>query len=308
MNYLVLGDGNFTFSLSLCKQVLGPDSENAGSQIVTSSLESKERVLERPHVKGALKQLREWDGVRVLHNLDATLLHCSETLKTLKLEFDVVIFNFPHTGRSKIHENRTLLKEFFISVARSALVSSGCGRVWVSLSRGQGGTPGDSSLRGYHDTWKVVEMAAEGGLVLDCVEPFLPVDYPDYVPTGYRGDSDKGFRLDGALRHIFRFPSPSCPSLHPPHYRHDISFWWAGTEGEFDVVILKDAVKRVCEGCVQGVECQETYRPHPPSERVGYCYRLTYGSTWDAVSHTRARDIQLLLRETMQEHTQVELR
>ncbi len=305
MNYLVLGDGNFSFSLSLCK---GPHSPGNMGKIVTTSLETLERVLKRPHTERILEQLREYGDVMVLHSIDATMLHCSEPLKDLNLVFGVVIFNFPHTGSSKIQTNRTLLKDFFVSLASSALLSPEGGRVWVSLCRGQGGTPGDSTHRGYDNTWKVVEVAAEGGFVLDRVEPFPESEYPDYIATGYRGDSDKGFHTSEALRHEFRSPSPSLPSLHPPHYHHDISFWWDTEEGGFHEDILKGAVERVCEGCVQEVESLGVYKPHQASERVGYCYRLTYRSSWDAVSRTRAVSLQLLLRETLQKHKQVKLR
>lgn len=311
MNYLVLGDGNFSFSLSLCKKVLGPDASECAGKVVTTSLESMERVLQRPDAENILRQLRDYRGVVVVHGVDATELHSCEILSSLDLVFDVVVFNFPHTGgKSKIQENRTLLKNFFVSLSCSSLMPSGSGRVWVSLCRGQGGTPGDCPHRGYQNTWKVVEMAAEGHFVLDRVEPFSLSGYPEYTPTGYRGESDKGFGIDGALKHIFRSPSPSQPSLHPPHYHHDISFWWTSKDGaEFQQDALQEAVERTCEGCVQGVELVEVYKPHPASERVGYCYRLTYWSSWDAVSPTRAASLQLLLRKTLQtQHQQLELR
>ena len=75
----------------------------------------------------------------------------------------------------------------------------------MTLCGGQGGTPADSTQRGYHNSWRIVEMAAEAGLVLSHVHPFTLSSYPGYVPTGYRG-AGKGFVLDGALEHTFTLP------------------------------------------------------------------------------------------------------
>ncbi len=42
--------------------------------------------------------------------------------------------------------------------------------------------------------------------------------------------------------------------------------------------------------------------------RVSYCYRLTYSSCWDALSRTRARQLQENLRTSLKETMGVELR
>ena len=82
---------------------------------------------------------------------------------------------------------------------------SPCGCVCVTLCRGQGGTLADSTQRGYHNSWKIVEMAAEAGLLLSDIHPFNSVSYPGYVPTGYRGEG-KGFVVDDTLEHVFTLP------------------------------------------------------------------------------------------------------
>lgn len=306
VRYLVLGDGNFTFSLSLSKKLLLCGGARSAT-LVSTSLESLEQVKVRLAVHETLATLRGCPGVKLLHGVDATKLESCDQLNELGLVFDSVIFNFPHCGgKNKMHLNRALLRDFFTSASCSGAVSKD-GEVQVTLCAGQGGTPGDSVDRGYQNSWKVTEMAAEGGFVLHRMEAFFPAEYPGYIPTGYRGHTDKGFCVEGALRHVFKFPSPSQPSLHPPHYLHDVSFWHDEKE-EFDEHAFKTIAQRVAGDCVHSISCIGQYQPGPDASRVSFCYRLVYWSSWDALSRSRAGRLQQLLRQTMEEEMGVELR
>ena len=204
MTTLVIGDGNFSFSLALTRK-MGGDREE---KIISTSLETEQEVNKRPMAKKNLNELRKF-GVYVLHGVDGTKLRANLQLLSLSTEYSTIIFNFPHTGgKSNIKRNQQLLRDFFESTSS---ILSPHGEVHVTLCRGQGGTPVDSTHRGYHNSWKVVEMAAEAGLILSHVQPFNASAYPGYVPTGYRGEN-KGFTVDGALEHVFTLPQ-EAPQL-----------------------------------------------------------------------------------------------
>ena len=199
MATLVIGDGNFSFSLSLARRV---GSECTGT-IVATSLETEQEVSGRTVVQENVKQLRKL-GVCILHEVDGTKLETEPRLVSLGLHSTVPSSStsLKPGGKSNIKRNRQLLRDFFVST-KSVMAPRGCVR--VTLCSGQGGTPADSTQRGYHNSWRIVEMAAEAGLVLSRVHPFTLSSYPGYVPTGYRG-AGKGFVLDGALEHTFTLP------------------------------------------------------------------------------------------------------
>ena len=197
---LIVGDGNFSFSLAYSR--LNPENI-----IVATSLDAEKTVLERYDGAENVAQLKSVRNVTLLHNIDATKLQDYPELSGKV--FNRIIFNFPHTGgKSNINKNRALILAFFHS-ASQFLDSEG--EVHVTLCKGQGGTPVDEP-REYGNTWKVVEMAADAGLMLTRVLPFSSVDLPGYLGTGYRSQG-KPFFADSALTHVFtryRSTPPDC--------------------------------------------------------------------------------------------------
>ena len=299
--YLIIGDGDFSFSLSLTRKL---QTDDAGIYVVATSLETRDQVVCRPNAVENITELIKLQSI-VLHEVDGTALNTCAELVQLAKKFNEIVFNFPHIGgKSHMRQNRTLLREFFTSAVQFLNED---GRIRVSLCKGQGGTPVDCCKRGYENSWKVVEMAAEAGLVLSQVETFRAEDYPGYVPTGYRGQH-KGFVLDGALRHTFMFPEAATQSLYPPVYIHDVSFWWNNEQGEFEEERVKPTVIKVAGDNLQAMECVSIYHHPQDVHRISYLYRIVYCSNSTALSRSRAGELQLNLRDALVKDLGVEVR
>ncbi|XP_072302254.1 ferredoxin-fold anticodon-binding domain-containing protein 1 [Eucyclogobius newberryi] len=193
---LLVGEGNFSFSASLC-QSFGSDSS-----VIATCPQREDEALRHEGSANNIHIIREAGGT-VLFDIDCTKL--AECMSLKDHLFDLVIFNFPHCGRkSGVKKNRELLKNFFLSCVQ---VLSEDGEIHVSLCNGQGGTPADQPKREWHNSWQVAAMAAEAQLVLSDVQPFESEDYQSYKCTGYRSQ-DKGFRVEKALLHVFTHSLP----------------------------------------------------------------------------------------------------
>uniref|UniRef100_H3BHK4 phenylalanine--tRNA ligase n=1 Tax=Latimeria chalumnae TaxID=7897 RepID=H3BHK4_LATCH len=105
---LLVGEGNFSFSVSLCDQVDSP------TRIIATCYESEERILKDGSAVNNIQRLREKvQGAEVYFEVDCTRLRPWARLGSKP--FDCIIFNFPHCGRKAgVKKNRDLLAKFFI--------------------------------------------------------------------------------------------------------------------------------------------------------------------------------------------------
>ncbi|XP_018081402.1 ferredoxin-fold anticodon-binding domain-containing protein 1-like [Xenopus laevis] len=191
LNILLVGEGNFSFSVCLC------DLSRGRFHITATCFEAEDKVCRQTLAWNNVQHLRE-RGAVVVFGVDATDLGGNELLANKP--YDQIIFNFPHCGRKAgVKKNRDLLTKFFLSCSN---VLSQEGDIHVALCKGQGGTPADQHLREWHNSWQVVAMAAKAGYILSAVVPFGTDQYNGYQCTGYRSQ-EKSFHVEGSLTHIF---------------------------------------------------------------------------------------------------------
>lgn len=116
---LTLGDGDFSFSLSIAKKV-----KFTSGCLVATSHESAQQLLTTYNsvgIKDILKELKE-RSITTLHGIDATNIAATGSIE--KDYYDAIIWNFPcvraENGadgqQSEIDVNRQLLHDFFSNV------------------------------------------------------------------------------------------------------------------------------------------------------------------------------------------------
>ena len=136
-NLLTVGDGDFSFSLSIARS-LEQHSDLNGTFVATSheSLEQLNETYNSVGVKEILRNLHDC-GVFVAHGVDAT--DFESTAPFLKLAyFDFIIWNFPCVRAEKgadgqaseIEINKNLLRSFFINAHK--YLKNGTGRIHIT--------------------------------------------------------------------------------------------------------------------------------------------------------------------------------
>ncbi|KAI9098911.1 hypothetical protein DFS34DRAFT_94739 [Phlyctochytrium arcticum] len=197
LRVLILGDGNFSFSLALCRLLwpktlpatlsqtpqpeyinthvarayLGlPLDSKRQIQITTTSFDDLQELLKKyPETREILATLQDErhqaHGVRVMHGINAWELSSQFASED---KFDVVVWNHPHLGTEDFRLHRFLMAHFFSSVA-SVLNKSSDPCVCVSLVEGQ------------ETRWDLVAQAIRSDLQLKQVASFDERPWPGYV-------------------------------------------------------------------------------------------------------------------------------
>lgn len=171
---LLVGEGDFSFSLALANVF-----ESAGNMVVTSK-DSRERVLSSYKTAHITLSKLESLGAKIYHEVDATKLEKHPVIG--KMNFDRIVFNFPHAGflgretnKAVIKKHRHLIKNFFKS---ASTVLSPTGEIHVT----------HRSDYPYHK-WKLDKQAEKHGLDFRESVPFCSKDYRGYVNRRGAGDS-----------------------------------------------------------------------------------------------------------------------
>lgn len=196
---LLVGEANFSFSLSLCKYI-------SPSRLTTTCYETRQR-LESIHgsdlIKSNVNQLERLLVKSIRFGVDATRLEVEFPCR----KFQRIYFMFPHvSGRSNLRKNRQLMFDFFQS---SRQVLSETGSVIIGLAAGQGGTSFecDPAKRLNKDSWTISQLGQQNGFILTSCDIFQADLFDCYKSTGFRSQS-KSFSVLGSLVHTFQLSLP----------------------------------------------------------------------------------------------------
>ncbi|CAM0878623.1 unnamed protein product [Alopecurus aequalis] len=186
---LIVGDGDFSFSLALATTF------GSGGNLVATSLDSYGAL--------TIKYGKAESNVRELKRLGATVLHGVDA-KTMKLHsylemrrFDRIVFNFPHAGfkgrehwRHVIKAHKQLVHGFFANARQ--------------LLRPYGETHLSHKTGFPYDAWDIEQLAYESCLIMVQKVDFSREDYPGYNQK--RGDGvtcDESFPLGPCCTFMF---------------------------------------------------------------------------------------------------------
>nr|CAJ26364.1 hypothetical protein [Brachypodium sylvaticum] len=193
---LVVGDGDFSFSLSLATAF------GSGDELVATSLDTYEDLGTK--YGSALSNVSELGrmGATVLHGVDAKVMHLHAHL--LLRRFDRIVFNLPHAGFRGREDNADMIRPAHLDRAifvYRATSHQELVRGFFGSARGMLGRHGEIHVahktKHPYWTWDIEQLASESSLRLIEKVPFEKEDYPGYNQK--RGDSwrcDQDFPID----------------------------------------------------------------------------------------------------------------
>ncbi|KAJ3315896.1 hypothetical protein HDV04_000103 [Boothiomyces sp. JEL0838] len=199
MNCLILGDGNFSFSLALAQLLKNPashaydlfkfSSKPKNIQLICTSFDSHSELLDKyGDAEEILEKLSHFKNVQIMHEINAWELSNHFNDK----KFDVIIWNHPHLGTEDFRLHQFLMAHFFHSAA-SVLEPESI--VQISLVQGQ-------EVR-----WNVHTQAARSQLNIKSIELFNELQWPGYVVK--RNKHGGSFKNVHTRRHV-RTTMKSC--------------------------------------------------------------------------------------------------
>jgi hypothetical protein len=190
MRILVLGDGNFSFSLAIVQLILSDHKlpleffeiqKSECIDLICTSFDSYEQVCEKyPESKQILKKLNHPMNhsklnVSVMHQVNAW-----ELKKSFDFTFDIILWNHPHLGTENFKVHRFLMAHFFNSASTMLSDSTKNSRIYLTLVEGQ------------DDRWNIIDEAKKSHIGLLKVKSFPENEFPGYVAK--RNKNGKSFK------------------------------------------------------------------------------------------------------------------
>ncbi|RZC51025.1 hypothetical protein C5167_019448, partial [Papaver somniferum] len=206
---LLVGDGDFTFSLCLA------EAFGSASNMVATSLDQYDVVMKNyQDAKSNLESLLKL-GATIMHGVDATKMKLYPDLQRRK--FDRIIYNFPHAGfhrkENQVHlikMHKALVQGFFRNASHMLRPS---GEVHISHKTAP-----------LYDGWNLEDLAWKHNLALVGRVEFRKEDYP-----GYKNKRGSGPRCNEPLplgkfsTFKFQFKKTDLDYIHTAPYQIQIT-------------------------------------------------------------------------------------
>lgn len=185
---LLVGEANFSFTLSLSQKVKEPKILYASCYETFTDLEKK-----YADAKSNRKKLEE-GGAQVYHNVDACKLHENTKCWPTLLKFDGIVFNFPHVGGGSTEEgkqkNQLMIHDFLTSA--EALLSKK-GSIFITLRNTE-----------FYSSWDIPAIAKQVGLrFLDKIS-FEPEEFLEYQAVRTNPAKRDAPKIDDAVVYVMK--------------------------------------------------------------------------------------------------------
>ena len=197
---LLLGEGNFSFGLSLSRSLRSSRPARYPRLHCTSFDSATVLATKYPEARHCLNVLASFEDVLIEHGVDATALHRSYSLGPL---FDQVVFNFPHLGIEDCRLHASLLAHVFHSVKPFLRPA---GSIHISLSKEQCSRWRLSEVRCSRSCCHVCtshrylsQMAERQDMVMVQSFAFHPGEFAGYETRRHQNDKSFGARIGESL-------------------------------------------------------------------------------------------------------------
>ncbi|GLD93640.1 hypothetical protein PINS_up002245 [Pythium insidiosum] len=202
---LVVGDGDFSFSLALAVYL-------GGKNIIATCYDSKRELREKYPNAFVNEDALETAGAAVHYSVDATALERESWIEAAS-PFQSVVFNFPHLGgatEEDVENNQRLLREFFFSTRQ--FIHPTQGQVLVALR---------NTL--FYNRWDIEAQAKASGFKLKRIEKFDASLYSGYQPQRTHPAAFRGEPPSTSNARYFIFSKDASASPEDPRSQKPLS-------------------------------------------------------------------------------------
>ncbi|GAB2293076.1 hypothetical protein Dimus_027292 [Dionaea muscipula] len=191
---LLVGEGDFSFSVCLA------EAFGSATNMVATSLDSWEFLCK--HYDRAVSNILNLTkrGCGVVHGIDATMISWKYSTH-LAMQFDRIIFNFPHVGvfkndaprETSLREHQKLIRMFFANAKKMIMKD---GEIHIR-----------HKSNGFFRDWNIQQLGENEGLQLIEAMPFHPYEYEGYnTKFGFGGKANGNFDCNPSNTYRFGLP------------------------------------------------------------------------------------------------------